>query len=269
MSQDLLACQDQLQPIADRHGGELPTVPGRDFARRCDQVFGTTGTFERTQAYLPRRRRSPRGSGPSSTYEARATALRGFEHVLVPGLAQTAGYARAVLATPPGATAERWTSRHRARLERHGDPGPRQACPRWLGGADDGLARSARRPHAAAAHGRMQRQAVKIAGRLRFEARTADHWSFATPSSPACAELATGRSATAVLPGPSAGVLRAETYTLTTPAARYLPAHRRPRHLDQRLLHPDPALPPAAAPAPRTTRPATTPARSSTATGWS
>ncbi len=51
-------------------------------------------------------------------YEPRATALRGFEHVLVPGLAQTAGYARAVLATQPNTTEEQVDEFVTARLER-------------------------------------------------------------------------------------------------------------------------------------------------------
>ncbi len=92
-------------------------VPGLDFARRCDQVFATTGTFARMQEFL-RTAPFPAWFRPFVEYEARATALRGFEHVLVPGLAQTAGYARAVLATRPNTSDEQVEEFVTARLER-------------------------------------------------------------------------------------------------------------------------------------------------------
>lgn len=92
-------------------------VPSMDFARLCDQVFGTTGTFERLQQHL-RTVPFPAWFRPFVEYEARATALRGFEHALVPGLLQTPEYARAVLATRPNSTEEEIEERVAARLER-------------------------------------------------------------------------------------------------------------------------------------------------------
>jgi Domain of unknown function (DUF5753) len=68
-----------------------------------DRAFGTPGTFERLERRLsnvpfPAAFRSFAG------HEAEATALRMFEHSLIPGLLQTPDYARAVLETKPNAT---------------------------------------------------------------------------------------------------------------------------------------------------------------------
>ena len=65
-------------------------VPSRDLAERLDEVFGRTG----------------------------ARSLRLFEHVLVPGLLQTAGYARAVLSTRPHTSADEIEELVTARLAR-------------------------------------------------------------------------------------------------------------------------------------------------------
>ena len=92
-------------------------VPSLDFARRCDEVFATTGTFERLQQVV-RTASFPAWFRPFVEYEARASALRGFEHVLVPGLLQTPGYARAVLAMRPNSTQEQIDELVTARLER-------------------------------------------------------------------------------------------------------------------------------------------------------
>lgn len=117
MSRELLATKINYSPSLIGMVESCRRVPGLDFARRCDQVFGTTGTFARMQEYL-RAAPFPAWFRPFVEYEARATALRGFEHVLVPGLAQTAGYARAVLATQPNTTDEQVDEFVTARLER-------------------------------------------------------------------------------------------------------------------------------------------------------
>lgn len=117
MSRDLLATKINYSPSLIGMVESCRRVPGLDFARRCDQVFGTTGTFERMQEYL-RTAPFPAGFRPFVEYEARATALRGFEHVLVPGLAQTGDYARAVLVTRPNTTEEQVDEFVMARLER-------------------------------------------------------------------------------------------------------------------------------------------------------
>ena len=92
-------------------------VPSLDFARRCDEVFATTGTFERLQQVL-RTASFPAWFRPFVEYESRASALRGFEHVLVPGLLQTSDYARAVLATRPNISEDQIDERVIARLDR-------------------------------------------------------------------------------------------------------------------------------------------------------
>jgi transcriptional regulator with XRE-family HTH domain len=92
-------------------------VPTADFARRCDEALGTPGTFGRLAQHL-RTAPFPPWFRPFVEYEARATALRGFEHVLVPGLLQTPGYARTVLAARPNTTGDQVEERLSARLER-------------------------------------------------------------------------------------------------------------------------------------------------------
>ena len=70
-------------------------MPQADFAARCDVVLGTSGTFARLQKRL---RVLPFAASfrPFAAYEEAATSLRSFEHSHVPGLLQTAEYARAV-----------------------------------------------------------------------------------------------------------------------------------------------------------------------------
>ena len=60
----------------------------------------------------------PASFRPFSAYEAGARSLRLFEHVLVPGLLQTAGYARAVLSTRPHTSADEIEELVTARLAR-------------------------------------------------------------------------------------------------------------------------------------------------------
>ena len=82
------------------------------------RVFGSDrGTFARLETGLldlP----YPASFRPFSAYEAEARSLRLFEHVLVPGRLQTAGYARAVLATRPHTSAEEIDELITARLAR-------------------------------------------------------------------------------------------------------------------------------------------------------
>ena len=60
----------------------------------------------------------PASFRPFSAYEAGARSLRLFEHVLVPGLLQTADYARAVLSTRPHTSADEIEELVTARLAR-------------------------------------------------------------------------------------------------------------------------------------------------------
>lgn len=79
----------------------LHRVAQADFAQRCDEAFGTPGTFARLQQRL-RNLPFPESFRPFATYEETASSLKTYEHSVVPGLLQTAAYARAVLATRPG-----------------------------------------------------------------------------------------------------------------------------------------------------------------------
>jgi transcriptional regulator with XRE-family HTH domain len=117
MSLDQLAGEINYSRSLVSHVETCRRVPTLDFARRCDQALGTTGTFERMQQVL-RNASFPAWFRPFVEYEARASALRGFEHVLVPGLLQTPEYARAVLATRPNCADEQIEEWLAARLER-------------------------------------------------------------------------------------------------------------------------------------------------------
>ena len=78
-------------------------VPSRDLAERLDEVFGPDrGTFARLETGL-RGLPYPASFRPFSAYEAGARSLRLFEHVLAPGLLQTADYARAVYSSTSNA----------------------------------------------------------------------------------------------------------------------------------------------------------------------
>ncbi len=91
--------------------------PSRDFAARCDEAFAAPGTFARLERRL---RDVPFSSGfrPFQPYENQATALRLFEHSLIPGLLQTEAYARAVLETHPNTPADVVEERVAARMAR-------------------------------------------------------------------------------------------------------------------------------------------------------
>jgi transcriptional regulator with XRE-family HTH domain len=95
----------------------LHRAPTRDLARHLDKAFGTPGTFARLEARL-RDLPFPASFRPFAAYEAEATALYVFEHSLVPGLLQTPGYARAVLATRPNTAEDEVDNLVAARLSR-------------------------------------------------------------------------------------------------------------------------------------------------------
>lgn len=94
-------------------------TPSGDFAALCDTVFGAPGVFTRIWERL-RELPYPASFRSFAPSEARASALRTFQHSLVPGLVQTPEYARAVLATRPGASAAETDTLVAARMERQG-----------------------------------------------------------------------------------------------------------------------------------------------------
>lgn len=95
----------------------LHRAPTRDLAGHLDKGFGTPGTFARLEARL-RDLPFPASFRPFAAYEVEATALYVFEHSLVPGLLQTPGYARAVLATRPNTAEDEVDNLVAARLAR-------------------------------------------------------------------------------------------------------------------------------------------------------
>jgi len=70
-------------------------------ARKLDEAFGTPGTLQRCERRI---RGIPLSASfrPFAPYEAEASVLRTFQHVLIPGLFQTADYARVLIASYPG-----------------------------------------------------------------------------------------------------------------------------------------------------------------------
>jgi transcriptional regulator with XRE-family HTH domain len=95
----------------------LHRVPTRDLAVHLDKAFGTPGTFTRLEGRL-RDLPFPASFRPFAAYETEATALYVFEHSLVPGLLQTADYARAVMATRPNTAEDEIGNLVQARLAR-------------------------------------------------------------------------------------------------------------------------------------------------------
>jgi transcriptional regulator with XRE-family HTH domain len=108
-------------------------APTDEFTTACDAVpeLKTDGALTRLREHLKetlKYRATPGWFWDWTVKEAQATTLRSWEPLLVPGLAQTPGYARAVLSATPGASEEETGQRVEARLERqrllHGDFAP-------------------------------------------------------------------------------------------------------------------------------------------------
>jgi transcriptional regulator with XRE-family HTH domain len=92
-------------------------VPKLDYLRRADELFGTGGLFVALRE-LGRREREPVWFRPWLEAEREATQLRTFEAMMVPGLLQTADYARAVFRLDPTLTEDRVEEMVTARLDR-------------------------------------------------------------------------------------------------------------------------------------------------------
>ena len=117
MSRDELAARINYSPSLVGMVENMRRVPRLDFAQRCDEALATTGTFARLHEHL-RTAPFPSWFRPFVQHEAEAAALRWYELSLVPGLLQTAGYARAVLCTRVGATEDEIDQAVAARMER-------------------------------------------------------------------------------------------------------------------------------------------------------
>lgn len=101
--------------------GDRP--PAEGFPELMDSIpqLGTKGALTQLWGWLKdsvRHRAYPGWFDPWPDHEAKATALRNFELVLIPGLLQTDQYARAVLRTRIGDTDEEIDAMVAARMER-------------------------------------------------------------------------------------------------------------------------------------------------------
>jgi transcriptional regulator with XRE-family HTH domain len=74
----------------------LDKAPTADFAARCDEAFGTPGTFTTLQE-LVAREAYPAFFAPVMAFEREAVRIHGWEAGAVPALLQTEYYARALL----------------------------------------------------------------------------------------------------------------------------------------------------------------------------
>src|SRR6266480_2910929 len=117
MSRDELAARINYSPSLVGMVESMRRVPRLDFAQRCDEALATTGTFARLHEHL-RTPLFPSWFRPFAQHEAEATSLRTFQLVLIPGLLQTAEYARALLSTRVGANEDEVEQAVTARLER-------------------------------------------------------------------------------------------------------------------------------------------------------
>jgi transcriptional regulator with XRE-family HTH domain len=95
-------------------------LPSTDFAERCDEAFGTPGTFKRLQEGA-KRNAYPAFFAPVVEFEAKAIRIHGWELGSVPGLFQTEDYARALITvTEANATVQQIDRLVTARMERQG-----------------------------------------------------------------------------------------------------------------------------------------------------
>ncbi|MEU8270274.1 helix-turn-helix transcriptional regulator [Sphaerisporangium sp. NPDC049002] len=91
--------------------------PSERFAELCDEVFGLDGTMKRL--YIATTwNKAPEHFRPWLEEEEEATALRGWEPMLVPGLFQTEAYAREIFAAAPGTRPEEVDERVAGRMQR-------------------------------------------------------------------------------------------------------------------------------------------------------
>jgi transcriptional regulator with XRE-family HTH domain len=95
----------------------LKRPPSQRFAELCDQVFNLDGTM--TRLYVATTwNKAPEHFRPWLDEEQDATALRGWEPMLIPGLLQTEAYAHLVLGAEPGVRPEEVDERVAGRMER-------------------------------------------------------------------------------------------------------------------------------------------------------
>ncbi|MFG1957885.1 helix-turn-helix domain-containing protein [Nonomuraea sp. NPDC049028] len=91
--------------------------PSKDFTERCEEALGLSGELLARWPSISRER-SPKWFRPWLEIEQGATALRTWQPLIVPGLLQTADYARAIFTGKPGTTKELVEEALAARMER-------------------------------------------------------------------------------------------------------------------------------------------------------
>jgi transcriptional regulator with XRE-family HTH domain len=92
-------------------------APTLQFAERCDEVFGTPGSFVRLYQRT-RKDGLPAWFQPWADREGTAAQLRFWEPLVINGLLQTADYARALLATRPNTPQDELDQLVTARIQR-------------------------------------------------------------------------------------------------------------------------------------------------------
>lgn len=112
------ACHCGADLISKIETGEAP--PAIELAEALDERFGTHGSLKRLAGMVRRTAVFPSWYGPFVEAEQRAHTVRSWQPLVVPGLLQTEGYARALLQTYPGLTQQRVEELLVARLERQG-----------------------------------------------------------------------------------------------------------------------------------------------------
>ncbi|MGH3319979.1 MAG: helix-turn-helix domain-containing protein [Streptosporangiaceae bacterium] len=116
--------QDQLGARVNYSGDLVSKIetgeqaPTPEFAERCDEELGTDGALTRLLVMV-RWAAFPSWLRPWVEAEREARTLRNWQPIVVPGLLQTADYARALLRAQPGVTAEQIEEQVATRLERH------------------------------------------------------------------------------------------------------------------------------------------------------
>ncbi|MET8159918.1 helix-turn-helix transcriptional regulator [Sphaerisporangium sp. NPDC005289] len=105
----------------------LKRTPSQRFAELCDQALDLDGAMTRLHAAATWHK-APEHFRPWLEEEQDATALHGWEPMVVPGLFQTEAYARLILSAEPGVTPEEVDERVAGRLQRqtilHRDDSP-------------------------------------------------------------------------------------------------------------------------------------------------
>jgi transcriptional regulator with XRE-family HTH domain len=117
LSQDQLASRISYSASLVAMIEGLRRVPSLDLAQRCDEVFGTPGTFARLQEHA-RTTPLPGWFRPYAEIEATATQLRSWQPSFVDGLLQTEDYARAILSRRPNTSEDDVEALLAARMER-------------------------------------------------------------------------------------------------------------------------------------------------------